>query len=109
MKDVKTYEELCLYLDTGFTIVFNGSQVIAIETKSNLNRGIDTPSTEATIYGPKDATLAKLQNKYRYEILIKSSTNSDLNKALIIAQQIFNKCKKGAMRLKIDKDPYFMM
>ncbi len=62
-----------------------------------------------TIYGPKDATLAKLQNKYRYEILIKSSTNSDLNKALIIAQQIFNKCKKGAMRLKIDKDPYFMM
>lgn len=62
-----------------------------------------------TIYGPKDATLAKLQNKYRYEILIKSPTNSDLNKALIIAQQVFNKCKKGAMRLKIDKDPYFMM
>ncbi|MDE7314654.1 MAG: primosomal protein N' [Mucispirillum sp.] len=62
-----------------------------------------------TIYGPKDATLTKLQNKYRYEILIKSVTNSDLNKALIITQQIFNKCKKGAMRLKIDKDPYFMM
>ena len=62
-----------------------------------------------TIYGPKDATLAKLQNKYRYEILIKSVTNSDLNKSLIIAQQIFNKCKKGAMQLKIDKDPYFMM
>lgn len=62
-----------------------------------------------TIYGPKDATLAKLQNKYRYEILIKSVTNSNLNRALIIAQQIFNKCKKGAMRLKIDKDPYFMM
>ncbi len=62
-----------------------------------------------TIYGPKDAILAKLQNKYRYEILIKATNNSDLNKALIMAQQIFNKYKKGAMRLKIDKDPYFMM
>ena len=61
------------------------------------------------IYGPKDAALAKLQNKYRYEILIKSESNTDLNKALIIAQQVFNKHKKGAMRLKIDKDPYFMM
>ena len=61
VKDVKTYEELCLYLDTGFTIVFNGSQVIAIETKSNLNRGIDTPSTEATIYGPKDSLVENYQ------------------------------------------------
>lgn len=61
VKDVKTYEELCLYLDTGFTIVFNGTQVIAIETKSNLNRGIDTPSTEATIYGPKDSLVENYQ------------------------------------------------
>lgn len=62
-----------------------------------------------TIYGPKDANILKLQNKYRYEILIKSSNNSKLNKTLILAQQIFKKCKKGAMTLKIDKDPYFMM
>lgn len=61
------------------------------------------------IYSLKDAFLAKLQNKYRYEILIKSSSNQEINKALIYAQQIFNKYKKGSMRLKIDKDPYFMM
>ena len=61
------------------------------------------------IYSIKDAFLSKLQNKYRYEILIKSTSNSELNKTLIYAQQTFNKHKKGAMRLKIDKDPYFMM
>ena len=61
------------------------------------------------IYSLKDAFLAKLQNKFRYEILIKSTSNSQLNTLLIYAQQIFNKYKKGAMKLKIDKDPYFMM
>ncbi len=40
---------------------------------------------------------------------LKEAANLTIYKALIIAQQIFNKCKKGAMRLKIDKDPYFMM
>ena len=61
------------------------------------------------IYPLKDAFLAKLQNKFRYEILIKSTSNNQLNTSLIYAQQIFNKYKKGAMKLKIDKDPYFMM
>lgn len=66
-------------------------------------------SKNLIIYGPKEASILKLQNKYRYEVLIKSASNSELNKTLITAQQIFNKCKKGSMRLKIDKDPYFMM
>lgn len=66
-------------------------------------------SSNVKIYSIKDAFLSKLQNKYRYEILIKSTSNNELNKTLIYAQQIFDKHKKGAMRLKIDKDPYFMM
>lgn len=74
---------------------------------SNLKALFSDSNTK--IYSIKDAFLAKLQNKYRYEILIKSNSNSELNKALIYAQQIFNKYKKGAMRLKIDKDPYFML
>lgn len=61
VKTVKTYEELCLYLESGFTILFNGKDVIAIETKSDLNRGIDTPSTEATLYGPKDSLVENYQ------------------------------------------------
>lgn len=61
VKDVTTYEDLCLYLDTGFTIIFNNKQIIAVETKSDLNRGIDTPSTEATLYGPKDSLVENYQ------------------------------------------------
>lgn len=74
---------------------------------SNLKALFNNSNTK--IYSLKDAFLSKLQNKYRYEILIKSNSNNEINKALIYAQQIFNKHKKGAMRLKIDKDPYFML
>ena len=49
VKDIKTYESLTSFLDTGFTIIFNDKQIIAVETKSNLNRSIDTPSTEASL------------------------------------------------------------
>lgn len=61
VKDVKTYESLTNFLDTGFTIIFNDKQIIAVETKSNLNRSIDTPSTEASLYGPKESLVENYQ------------------------------------------------
>lgn len=60
------------------------------------------------IFHPKEAPLAKLQNKYRFDILIKSESNKLVNNALIDAQTIFDNKKIGAMRMKIDKDPYYM-
>ncbi len=61
VKDIKTYESLTSFLDTGFTIIFNDKQIIAVETKSNLNRSIDTPSTEASLYGPKESLVENYQ------------------------------------------------
>ncbi len=61
VKDVLSYEEMCFYLESGFTILIFNKTIIAIETKSDLNRSIDTPSTEATIYGPKDALVENYQ------------------------------------------------
>ncbi|MCX4248991.1 MAG: spore germination protein [Bacilli bacterium] len=61
VKDIKTYESLISFLDTGFTIIFNDKQIIAVETKSNLNRSIDTPSTEASLYGPKESLVENYQ------------------------------------------------
>lgn len=53
--DIKTYKELKLYLESGFTILFFKEQVIAIETKGDLSRSISTPDTEPTLYGPKES------------------------------------------------------
>lgn len=55
VKDIKDYDELKLFLETGFTIIINKDQLIAIETKGELTRAIETPSTEPTLYGAKDS------------------------------------------------------
>lgn len=61
VKDIKNYKELKLYLETGFTIVLTDNEAIAIETKANITRSIDTPSTEPTIFGPKDSLTENYQ------------------------------------------------
>lgn len=60
VKKIKDYQELLLYLNSGFTIILN-EDTYAIETKSNLSRAIDTPNTEATIFGPKDSLTENYQ------------------------------------------------
>lgn len=55
IKNISSYDELKLFLETGFTIIINKEQIIAIETKGELTRSIETPSTEPTLYGAKDS------------------------------------------------------
>lgn len=88
VKDIKTYEELCLFLESGFTILFNKNTVIAIETKSDLNRSIDTPSTEATLYGPKDALVENYQTNLG---LIKRRVKSKRLKNIVVNVGVYTK------------------
>lgn len=47
--------EVTNYLFNGFTILIYDSEIIAFETKASLDRGINEPSSEPTIKGPKDS------------------------------------------------------
>lgn len=54
---IKTYDDIFYYLSSGYTLLFikNELDVIAIETKTLLDRSISTPLIEATIRGPRDS------------------------------------------------------
>ena len=43
------------YLFNGFTVLIYNEEIIAFETKANLDRGINIPTSEPTIKGPKDS------------------------------------------------------
>ena len=43
------------YLFNGFSIIIYHDECIALETKANIDRGVNEPSSEPTIKGPKDA------------------------------------------------------
>lgn len=58
---LKNTDEIEFYITNGFTIVIEGKEVLALETKSEINRGIPEPTTEQSIYGPKDAFTENIQ------------------------------------------------
>ena len=55
-KEINTYQEITYYLNCGFTIILiNKSKYIALETRKNLSRNINTPTTENTPRGALDS------------------------------------------------------
>ena len=69
VKDVKNFDELYYYLESGFTIVFiNGfSKAVAVETRETLDRGITDVKSEMGIKGPRDSFTENFNN----DIIIK--------------------------------------
>ena len=49
------------YLNHGFSIVISDECIYACETKAELTRSISSPSTEPSLYGPKDAFVENIQ------------------------------------------------
>ena len=60
---ISDYENLCFYLNRGFTIILiEGENCgLALETKADLSRSIDTPDTENTLRGSKDSFVEDYQ------------------------------------------------
>lgn len=53
--NIINYKDIRFYLSSGFTVIVTGKEILAVETKANLDRGIDESKTEAIIRGPKDS------------------------------------------------------
>lgn len=54
-------DEIEFYITNGFTIVIRDNEILALETKSDITRGIPEPTTEQSIFGPKDAFTENIQ------------------------------------------------
>lgn len=54
---IEKYDDVFYYLSSGYTVIFvdGEERCIAIETKSELDRGVNESSSEAVIRGPKDS------------------------------------------------------
>lgn len=61
--EINSYQDITFYLNFGFTIILihEENKIIALETKANLERGISTPDTEASIRGAKDSFVENIQ------------------------------------------------
>ncbi len=58
---LKSKEEIEFYITNGFTIIIKNNELLAVETKADINRGIPEPTTQQAVFGPKDAFTENIQ------------------------------------------------
>ena len=63
IKKIKTYQEICYYLNYGFTILLieGSNHYFVLETKRNLARSITAPQTENALRGAMDSFVEDMQ------------------------------------------------
>lgn len=80
------FEDIENYLSNGFTIVIYKKEILAIETKGDLNRGVDIPQSQPAIYGPKDAFTESIQTNLGL-IKRRIKTGDLVNKDIMVGKQ----------------------
>lgn len=80
------FEDIENYLSNGFTVVIYKKEILAIETKGDLNRGIDIPQSQPAIYGPKDAFTESIQTNLGL-IKRRIKTGELINKDIMVGKQ----------------------
>jgi spore germination protein KA len=63
VKTVNKYQDICYYLNYGFTVILIEGSVkgLVLETKRNLARGITAPTTESSVRGAMDSFVEDFQ------------------------------------------------
>lgn len=120
IKEENTFNKLYDLIENGFTcILFNNEKYfIAVETKKDLSRSIDTPKTEQTINGPKDSFTEnytiniglirkriKSKDLVLEELTIGSLTNTKVGILYmdnIVEEELLNEIRKKLESIEID-------
>ena len=58
---LKSKDDIEFYITNGFTIIISNNEILAVETKADINRGIPEPTTQQAMFGPKDAFTENIQ------------------------------------------------
>ena len=111
--DIKE-DEVFNYLFNGFTILIYEENILAFETKANLDRGVTEPTSEPTIKGPKDSfnenyntnlglirKRIKSENLYIEDHIIGTETNTKVS--LIYMENLVDKELLENVKIHLDK------
>lgn len=63
----------------------------------------------AEVFYPAQAPIFKIQNRFRYSIMIKCEKNGELTRLIQAASKVLKENAKTTLRMKVDRDPHFFM
>lgn len=119
-------KEVTDYLFNGFSVIIYKNEIIACETKASLDRGINEPTSEPTIKGPKDSfnenyntniglirKRIKDENLYIKEITLGNKTKTKIAVIYmneVAEQELVNEVISKVSSIKTDKllDTYYI-
>lgn len=58
---IENKDQIEFYLTNGFTIVLSEKEMLAFETKADINRSVGAPQVQKALYGPNDAFTENIQ------------------------------------------------
>ena len=107
---INNYQDLLKRLFNGFTIIIINNNILALETRNNLTRGVSESNYEKTIIGPKDAfiehyntNLGLIRRRIKdHNLYTKTYELGKYTKTKVGLLYINNICKKNLIN-KIDK------
>lgn len=91
-------DDLFFYIFSGFSLIIYDKEIIAVETKKSLDRGIGKPVTENNIRGPKDA----FNENYITNIGLIRKRIKDEN--LVLREKIIGRRTKTKIGIMYEKD-----
>lgn len=61
MVKIKKEDQIEYYIASGFAVIIEGSNILAVEVRADINRAVASPQSEPAIVGPKDAFTENFQ------------------------------------------------
>ena len=55
MININNVDQIEYYISSGFAIIIEGSNILAVEVRADIHRSVGSPQSEPAIVGPKDA------------------------------------------------------
>lgn len=81
-------------------------QPLCLQQAQNIAQYLKNNASHASVLGPAPALINRMNDYYRYRILIKYKKSEELINACQVIHQHYNKTKKGKVKVMIDFNPY---
>jgi primosomal protein N' (replication factor Y) (superfamily II helicase) len=90
-------------------LIRDEKQEMALRMSTDIGHLLNPPAEGLRVLGPAEAPVARVQNEYRYQVLIKAASRKTLGETLKRVREFALASKWGPTALVIDVDPLSLM
>jgi len=106
---VKIRDQAALIENASDAIIVRGAREEEALARSTALAHLLQPTEGLKVIGPAAASIVRVKNEYRYQMLLKSASRKVLNEAIVVLQRFAAAEKWNPANLAIDVDPVTLL